>query len=132
MSDETQPTAKLLNDRALEALDGMSEAWCEKFGIAQIIRSIRVNCPTPEFQDRAHDLILRQVKQAYVEGLYTGRTSHRTPPAIRDEDRRNALIAFKDWLDVKDGRVKEFARGDANNGLWAHRKTILSILGSNE
>lgn len=53
----------------------MAETWVERMGVAQLIRSIPVNCSTPEFQDRAYGLILRWVKQAYVEGLYTGHTS---------------------------------------------------------
>lgn len=61
--------------RVLELLNAMSEAWAERVGIAQAVRSIPVNCPTPEFCERSHALILRHIKQAYVEGLYAGRMS---------------------------------------------------------
>jgi hypothetical protein len=69
----TTPEARAA--RALELLDAMAETWVEKHGIAQMIQSVPVNCPTPEFQARAHALILRHVKQAYAEGLYAGRMS---------------------------------------------------------
>lgn len=60
------------NDVFLKILDEMAETWVEREGIAQQIQSIPVNMPTEEFKTRAYDLILRFVKQAYVEGLYAG------------------------------------------------------------
>lgn len=74
-TDAPKPTGEEQAERARALLDAMAETWVERMGVAQSIRSIPVNCSTPEFQDRAYRLILRWVKQAYVEGLYTGHTS---------------------------------------------------------
>ncbi|KMY67104.1 hypothetical protein AAU61_14350 [Desulfocarbo indianensis] len=65
--------------KAMELLEGMADAWIEKTGIAQKIRSVPVNCKTADQQKRAYDLILRHIKQAYMEGLYVGRVSMKDP-----------------------------------------------------
>lgn len=70
MSDKDNATTTVLS-----VLDAMTEAWVEKHGIAQAIRSVPLGLPTEEFRERAYALILRHVKQAYAEGLYTGHTS---------------------------------------------------------
>ena len=62
-------------ERAMEALEGMSETWAEREGIAQHVNIIPVNCTKSEHQERAHELILRLVKQAYLEGMYNGFTA---------------------------------------------------------
>jgi len=60
--------------KAMALLEAMAETWAEKTGIGQELRVIPVNCPTPTFQERSHALMIRYVKQAYMEGLYAGFT----------------------------------------------------------
>lgn len=74
-TDAPKSTGEEQAERVRALLDAMAETWVERMGVAQSIRGIPVNCSTPEFQDRAYGLILRWVKQAYVEGLYAGHTS---------------------------------------------------------
>ena len=64
-------------DRALATLDAMAEAWVERHGIAQQLQAIPVNCVAAHHQQEARALILRFVKQAYLEGLYNGHVTTR-------------------------------------------------------
>ena len=102
MTDQKH-TKESSNDesKAIEILDSMAETWVEKYGMAEAIRSIPVNCPTLEFQDRAYGLIMRHVKQAYVVGLYTGRTSatdQLTSVTKQRDELREALELASDIL----------------------------------
>lgn len=55
--------------RALAALDAMAETWAAKVGLRQAVRSI---LEKPDCENR----LIEFIKQAHVEGLYKGRTSH--------------------------------------------------------
>lgn len=55
--------------RALAALDTMAAVWAAKFDIR---RAVKVMMSLPDGEDR----LIAFIKQAHVEGLYEGRTSH--------------------------------------------------------
>ena len=56
--------------RALAALDAMATIWAAQTGLRV---NLRVLLQSPDMEQRMFDF----VKQAYAEGLYAGRASHR-------------------------------------------------------
>lgn len=78
-------------ESALSALEGMADAWAESINLNGMVENVvsPMNLDASASQDiragfvkRAKEAIDALIRQAWIEGAYTGRTSHkRYPPA---------------------------------------------------
>lgn len=98
-------------EKALAALDAMATIWAAKIDLPSLVRAV-LAAPADSQQEKLTAL----VKQAHVEGLYEGRTSHesepRKPELLDIPAQREAVC--RAWNNTP----QELRQSDALKPLW--------------
>lgn len=102
MNTETQKTEK-----ALAALDTMATIWAAQTNLPRLVRAV-LAAPA----DMRQEMLTALVKQAHVEGLYEGRTSHELEPRALHEP-----PTFSDSVVREKGRLMH-ASGRSHASQW--------------